>query len=66
MKTGWLMEWEFEMRYAAPIRAHVNTMMTNMKPFNDAMRRLGISFHEAAKRMTEVTKAFEHYKIDRG
>jgi hypothetical protein len=49
IKTGWVMEWENEIRFRAPMRAHMNTMGKAMIPIAEAMRRFQVSFAEMTK-----------------
>jgi hypothetical protein len=49
MKTGWVMEWEMQVCYLAPVRAEFNTMakaFSNMRP---AMTKMGTSVAEAVR-----------------
>lgn len=57
MKTGWVMEWENEMRYGAPMRAQMNTMSKAMAPLAEAMKRMQISFAQATKGLTSLAQA---------
>lgn len=57
MKTGWVMEWEIEMRYRAPMRAQMNTVGKAMVPLAEAMKRMQISFAQATKGLASLAQA---------
>lgn len=59
IKTGWVMEWENEVRFRAPMRAHLNTMVKVMTPFSEAMKNATMSFTTAAKTLAEMVEAFK-------
>ncbi len=53
-KTGWVMEWEIEVRYGAPLRAHFNLMCETFGPLARAFRQFEKSVQEALKTFTRT------------
>lgn len=53
MKSGWQMEWDMQVAYAAPFRSHLSAMSEAFKP----MREIMITF---SANVEQVTKAFQN------
>jgi hypothetical protein len=60
IKTGWVMEWENEVRYRAPMRAHMSTMGKAMIPLAEAMKRMQISFAQATKGLRTLAQLMDN------
>lgn len=55
-KTGWVMEWENEVRYAAPFRCRANALTLAFKPLSLAYQQFQKSVNEAARAFAKLNE----------
>lgn len=54
MKSAWHLEWEFQIQYAGPFRAHVNAITKAFTGPEFALKRLALVAAETTKRLQEL------------
>lgn len=59
MKSGWQMEWDVQLRYAAPLRSHFQAMAQATRSFRVVLKAVTEGFERSAKSFQKLIEALD-------